>query len=60
MFLEYHMSRDSKMLGDWIITVVPFFFKAITKKTKELGVGLKFSVLMWLKKNKINTTKNLE
>jgi hypothetical protein len=54
------MSRDSKTLGDWIITSVPLFFKAIAKKTTELGAGLKFSALMWLKKNKTDTTKNLE
>jgi hypothetical protein len=54
------MPGDLKTLGNWIITLVPLFFKAIAKKTIELGAGLKFSALMWLKKNKTDTSKNLE
>jgi hypothetical protein len=33
VFPKYHMPGDPKMLGDWIITPVPLFFKAMAKKT---------------------------
>ena len=51
MFPKDNITRNTKMMRDKIITPIPFLSFAITKETTKSRSGLKFVVLMRLKKN---------
>jgi hypothetical protein len=58
MFLELHMTRDSKSSGNGVIAMITFLSDAITKEATQVRAGFKFSTLMWGKSDKTNTTKD--
>ena len=57
MFPKDNIAGDTKTIRDRIITPISLLSFAIAKKTKKSRSRLKFVMLMRLKKNKIDRTK---
>jgi hypothetical protein len=58
MFLELHMTRDSKLSGNEVIAAITFLSDPITKEATQVRARFKFGMLMWRKNDKTNTTKD--
>ena len=57
MFPKDNVARDTKMMRDKIITLIPLLSFTIAKKTTKSRPRLKFVMLMWLKKNETGRTE---
>ena len=57
VFPKDNITRNTKMMRDRIITLIPFMSFAITKETTKSRSRLKFVVLMRLKKNETSRSK---
>ena len=57
MFPKNNITRNTKTMRDRIITPIPFLSFAITKETIKSKSRLKFVVLMRLKENETDRSK---
>ena len=57
VFPKDNITRNTKMMRDRIITLIPFLSFAITKETTKSRSRLKFVVFMRLKKNETSRSK---
>ena len=57
VFPKDNITRNTKMMKDRIITLIPFLSFAITKEMTKSRLRLKFVVLIRLKKNETNKSK---
>ena len=57
MFPKDNIMRNTKTMGDRIITSIPFLSYAITKETTKSRSRLKFVLHMRLKKNETSRSK---
>ena len=57
MFPKDNIAGDTKMMRDKIITPISLLSVVIAKKATKSRPGLKFVMLMWLKKNKTGRVK---